>query len=334
MRRTLPLMFGVVLLLAVLPTTASAHRSSGDLALEIVKAPVAPDGTTARAPLDFVVLFRDPDPDVDGVGMKAGGTITVELDAAFDLSGNQLSPPHPGGLPPPPVIVLQGWPQSPRFDFPYTTEIVGNTVTLTLTDDWAVGAVGPGPKSLHLVLLASTNPGVPGRYSVDVTLRPDPGSPATLAGHGHVEIIPKVRPSVNAVSLFSGPPGPPPPFFNPLFQDLSLGEDGRRVGMYLWERGGAAAEGVDLEMMNRNHGRLVQDGHTVGHIHIRAPSGASDHTLVSEGPSTVGPAFVTGIPTGIFITKFTPDPTVAGLYEVLFSLNGGNTQTMRYDVTE
>lgn len=333
-RRLLALTIGVVVALALLPTGVSAHRSSGDLTLDVVKAPVAPDGTTAGAPLDFVVMFRNQDPDVDGVGMKAGGTITVELDAAFDLSGNQLSPPHPGGLPPPPAIVLQGWPQSPRVDFPYTTEIVGNTVMLTMTDDWAVGGAGPGPKALHLVLLASTNPAVPGGYSIDLAIRPDPGSPATLQGHGHVEIIPRVRPSVNVVSLFSGPPGPPPPFFNPLFQDLALGEDGRRVGMYLWERGGGAAAGVDVEMVNANHGRLVQDGRTVGHVHISAPKGASDHTLVSEGPSGVGPAFVTGIPTGILITKFTPDPTVAGLYEVSFSMNGGNTQTMRYDVAE
>ncbi len=319
--------FTVALLLALLPTSAAPTGRSDDPRLQVVKAPVAPDGTTAGAALDFVVNFADPDPAVPGVAMKAGGTITIELDRAFDLSGNQGI-----DLPPGVVIILQGWPQSPRVPFPYTADIVGNTVTLTLTSDWPVGTFGPGPKSVHLALLDSTNPPVAGRYSVDMTIQPGPREP-TLERQGRIKIIDDVRASVNVVSLFSGG-GPPPPFFNPLFQDVALGEAGHEVGMYLWENGGAAAEGVDVQMINPRFGRLVQDGRNVGRVWIRAPRHARNYTIVSTGPSVEISAFVTGVPTGLLVTQFTPDSSVAGHYSVVFRMTGGKRQTMHYEVSD
>ena len=315
-----------LLMIGLVPTTASAKESTRDLELSVSRAPVAPDGTTAGAPLDFVVTFADPDPAVDGVGLKKGATITLKLDKAFDMSGNQGSPA------PSPVIILQGWPQSPRVPFPYTTDIVGNTIILTMVEDWAVGAFGPGPKAVHLALLDSTNPKRAGRYKVDLAIKPDPGSKKTLRGHDRVKIIHKVRPSVNVISLFSGPPGPPPPFFNPLFQDVALGDSGRQVGMYLWEKGGAAALGVDIKMVSPWLARLVQDNHVVGWVQIRPPKGAFAHSLVSTGPSVEGPAFVTGVPTGILVSQFTPDPAVPGDYKVTFKMKRGNSQTMHYHV--
>jgi hypothetical protein len=203
-----------------------------------------------------------------------------------------------------------------------------------MTDEWAVGDFGPGPKAVHLALLLSTNPEVAGRYSIDVAITPDPGGP-TMEGHGHINIIPNVRPSVNVVSLFSGPPGPPPPFFNPLYQEVSPGEAGVQVGMYLWERGGGPASGTELRMINADRGMLVQDGRSIGQVRIDSPRGAADHTLVvSTTPSPFeGPAFVTGQPTWVLVTQFTPDEAVPGDYTVTFSMNGGNTQTMHYDVS-
>ena len=44
------------------------------LEVSIRKAPIAPDGTTAKAKTDIVLTFVDPDPDVDGIGLKAGAT--------------------------------------------------------------------------------------------------------------------------------------------------------------------------------------------------------------------------------------------------------------------
>jgi len=104
--------------------------------------------------------------------------------------------------------------------------------------------------------------------------------------------------------------------------------------MYLWERGGSAAIGVDLVMMTARHGHLVQDGETVGQVWIHAPKGAHNQTLTSDGPSVEVEAFVTGIPTGKFVTVFTPDPEVAGNYEVIFQMRDGNSQVLHYNVSD
>ncbi len=325
MKKLLGIMVAM-LLLGALPAAASA-QASDELKLQFVKAPVGPDGTTQGAALDFLVQFADPDPAVDGVGLKAGGTITLELDSAFDLSGNE------GLTTGPPAIILQGWPQSPAFPFRYTTEIVGNTITLTMAQDWLVGEVGPGAKAVHLLLLASSNPDRPGHYPISMSIQPDPASNDTLDGHGRVKIINEVRASVNVISLFSGPPGPPPPFFNPLYQDVALGDAGHQVGMYLWNRGGSAAVGVGIEMSSPERGRLMQDGRKIGWVRIDAPKGASEHVLTSTGPSTEFPAFGTGVSTGQLVTLFTPDSAVAGHYVVTFTMKHGNSQTMHYDVS-
>lgn len=315
--------------LLVLSGTATADRRGGDLAISVARAPIVPDGVTAGAPPDLVVTFRDPDPTVPGIGLAAGGTITIELDDAFDLTGDQLTPPKPPGPPPTPAILLQGWPQSPRPDFPYTTTVIGNTVTLTMTAAWPVGAFGPGPKAVHLALFASANPPRPGRYTVDVTVVPAPGDPP-LEGHGHVAIVPVDPPAVSVVSLFSGTP--PPPFPNPLHQAVSLGDEGLRVGMYLWHRAGRPAVGIELVRTDADHYRLVRGRRTVGHVHITSPPGARDHVLTSEGPSVLGTTFVAGVPTGLLLTTFVPDPHVAGSYVVAFSMTGGERAVMHYDV--
>jgi len=322
-----------LLLLGLSPAVASAHKSDDGLKLSFVRAPVAPDGTTKGAPLDFLVVFADADPAVDGVGIKKGGTITVKLDPAFDMSGDQ------GTSQGPPAIILQGWPQSPRVPFPYSTDITGNTVTLTLNSDWDVGAFGPGPKAVHLLLLGSRNPERAGKYRVDLSIRPDPASKKTLEGSGKITIISKVRASVNVVSLFSGLPPGPPPLFNPLYQEVSLGDAGVPVGMYLWNKGGAPALGVDIEMKGPRRGRLMQNGHKVGWIKIKAPKGASKQTLTSmtvagdvPGPSVEAAAFGTNIPTGLLISQFTPDPEVPGHYHVIFKMKRGNKQVMHYTV--
>ncbi|GMQ97816.1 MAG: hypothetical protein BMS9Abin17_0319 [Acidimicrobiia bacterium] len=328
-KRLLASLFSVALIMGVAPA-AFAHSSSDDLSLSITKAPVAPDGTTAGAAVDFVVSFVDPNPNIDGIGMKTGGTIEIELDDEFDLTGNQgTTGPGPGQG----VAILQGWPQSPLVTFPYTTEIDGNTITLTMTADWAVGDFGPGPKAVHLALFESVNPDA-GRYEVEIEIQPDPSSSRTLSGERRMRILKNVRPSINVISVKSGPPGPPPPFFNPLYQDVELGGSGRQVGMYLWDRSGSPAIGVDVEMVNARHGHLVQEGKIIGSVRIRAPHGARNQTLVSAGASVEEPAVVSGIATGVIITTFTPDPAVEGHYRVTFRMNGGNSQTMRYNVTD
>lgn len=318
----------LVLAAALLVPAAAAHES---LDISVAPAPIGPGGTTAGEVTDFVLTFIDRNPAVDGIGMVAGGSVTVELPPEFTNTGS-------GGDG---LILLQGWPQSPPAPppaFPWTTAVDGTTVSATLTADFLVGAFGPGVKQVHLLLNGFRNPTNPGVYDVGLTIRPDPDSTVTHSGVARVKIVPRTRPSINIVSVFSGPPGPPPPFFNPLFQDVEPGDSSRNVGMYLWGAGSSVAEGVfdpmigvDVVMQSDRRGALVQDGRVVGHVAVRAPRGARHLTLTSLGPSTLGNAAVTGFETGVLIVALTTDPHATGTYTVTFRLNGGNSQS--FEVT-
>jgi hypothetical protein len=311
---------GFCVAVALLASTASS-KSTDDLNVTIAKAPVAPDGTAAGALTDFVLTFVDRDPDVDGIALKNGATVEIKLPADFKNTGPGTNN----------VVLLQGWPQSPQVPFPYTIDIVGNTVTLTLNKDWNPGDVGPGVKQCHLVLLGFRNPTRPGNYDVPLKIETEPGG-EVLRGVGRVRIIPKALPSVNVVSLFSGG-GPPPPFNNPFYQCIEQGEDALTVGLYLWGRASAALVDVDIEM-NKGKGavrtgRFVdEDGRTVGHVRIRGPKGAADFSVKTAGASVETNAFVTGVPVGLLLTDFCPDPDVPGDYTIEYSLNGGNTETL------
>lgn len=315
MRRSVALLSSVVLMLAI-TGVATADPPGGSLDLAITKAPIAPDGVTAGAPTDFVISFLDLNPNVDGLTLESGDTIEVVLPAEFiPGAGQNLG------------VLLQGWPQSPPApppSFLWTTTIVGNTVTLELTSDWAPGEFGgPGAKQVHLVLLGWTNPS-PGSYPIELTVNSD----ETLHGVGRVHIIPNVNPSINAVSIFSGG-GPPPPFNNAIYHSVDSGETTNPVGLYLWERGGGEFLGVDVSMKSPQHGTLVDsDGRAVGQVNIKAPKGADDYTLTTMGPSVLGTSFLTNLPVGILQFEFTTDADTTGRYQITFRLNNGNKQTI------
>ncbi|MHC4408683.1 MAG: hypothetical protein ACYS0E_04750 [Planctomycetota bacterium] len=315
-----------LLFVAALLAPAAASGPDGGLKVTIVRAPVAPDGTTAGAQTDFVLTFVDRDPAVDGVALKKGAKIEVYLPDGFKNTGPQGNN----------VVLLQGWPQSPQVPFPYSIDIDGNKVTLTLTKDWKPGDVGPGVKQCHLVLLGFRNPTKAGPQKVALKIQPEPGA-RYMAGVGTMKILPRARPSVNVVSLFSGG-GPPPPFNNPLYQCVEKGDDPHRVGLYLWDKDSAPFVGVDIAMDAKaerrgghvlRHGRFVdENGDTVGQVWIEGPSGATGVDLTTEGKSVKVNAFVTGVPVGLLLTQFTPDPKVKGDYTVRFKLNNGNTETL------
>jgi hypothetical protein len=281
----------------------------------VVKAPIVPDGTTAGAVTDIVVSFLDPDPAVDGIGIATGGTISVDLPAGFVRTDAEAANV---------AIILQGWqasPAAPPPAFIWTTAVSGNTVTATLTADFLVGAFGPGPKQIHLRLTGFRNP-PPGRYALDLAIRPDPGSAVTMNGTGTVQIIPQTVPSLNSVSVVNG--APPPPFPNPVYQTVAAGDDPLLFGFYLWNATGAPLLGVDIQRQSATQYRLVDAGGTnIGAIVIDAPTGASTIDLVSQGPSVEVPAFVSTVPTGLLRAQLEPDPNVTGTYTVTFRLDDG-----------
>lgn len=321
MRRLSPLLFAFALLVMVVPAAGAATNSI--LPVSIEKAPIVPDGTTANEITDFVLTFVDRDPSIDGLSLLAGATVTATLPDAFvnTMAGDINT-----------AILLQGWPQSPPFPFPWITEVSGNAVTATLTSDYLVGDFGPGVKQVHLFLGDFRNPG-PGVYQVDLVIKPDPASSATFTGTGTVRILPKSRPSVNAVSVFSGG-GPPPPFNNAIYQTVAAGDDAADVGLYLWDKGSSVADGiinpfvdVAIVMSNLSRGRLVQGNKTVGHVWIDAPAGAAVYGITG-GPSFLGIAAVSEIDVGILVTTFSTDPNATGVYTIGFQLNNGNTQQL------
>lgn len=325
MRRVLFLVFAAALLLGVTPVVTSASDS---LFITTAKAPVTPDGTTAGAATDFVMTYVDRDPAVDGIGMKAGGTATAILPPEFvDVGGDAGNT----------AVLVQGWPQSPPApppDFIWTTSVTGNTITLTLDEDFLIGDFGPGPKQMHLLLNTFRNPVVPGRYPVHLEIKPDPASDEVYRGVARVSIQPAADPSVEVVSVFSGG-GPPPPFNNPFYQTVSAGDSSLDVGMYLWEAGSSVADGVftpmvdaELVMSSASSGRLIQNGVKVGEVRIQAPRGASDYAFTANGPSVLGAAAVTGFDTGILVTSLATDPAVTGTYVVKISLDGGNSHEL------
>lgn len=334
-RRTVALLSAMLLALSLLGGHALA--APGKLDVSTVRAPVAPDGVTAGAQTDFVLSFADLDPSVGGIDMYEGGTVQVTLPEAFVNGGDPVVPSGPTCGPPLVVdcstaVFLQGWPQSPQLPFPDVTwEQATNTFVLTATADWfADPPEAPGVKQVHLIALGFTNPERPGGYPVEVTIQPDPESSETLSGTARVRILPRSRPSINVLSTVN--PGPPPPFPNAIYQTVQR-DDGQPLdlltyGFYLWGHDNDALVGATIDMTSSRHG-LVRDaaGAPVGTVSIRAPGTARDFELVSDTSVEV-PANITGVPVGLMRVQFSPDPDVAGDYELRFRLFGGNVQRM------
>ena len=334
MKKTLWFVLASVLTLA-LAGVATAHPPKPSV-LPVSNAPVAPDGTTASAITDFVITVVNRNPSINGLDLKEGATIEIVLPKGFTNVGEGANT----------AILLQGWPQSPPAPppaFPWTLAVDGNKLTVTFTGAFGPGELGPGMKQIHLLLNGFRNPDEAGKYSIDVAITPDPAAKVTMNHTSVVKILPRVRPSIHALALFSGPPGPPPPFFNPIYQTVTQGEAARQVGFYLWNWGGEAFIGVDLVMDTATHGLLVKDKQTVGYVKIRAPKGASGFTfetldaVVADG-TPAGPselleaAFLTGVPVGKLLTRFAPDPNITGKYEIMIRLRGGNVEWLFVDV--
>lgn len=320
-----------------------AHRGGGHdgrLTIKIDKAPVAPDGTTAGAVTDIVISFGDPNPNVGGIGLRAGSTISVQLPPEFVDTGTQpfASFATPGCAPPlvegcNTALVLQGWPQSPLPPFPTATwEPSTSTITATMAADWLPAGPGaPGPKQLHLLLLGFRNPDRAGRYPVRVEIRPDPNDAQVLRGTGHLRILSKTRPSVELLSTVNG--APPPPFPNSLHQQLESGGQPLRYGWYLWGADGLPLEGATLKMVSAKRGLILDGaGSPVGSVRIRAPRHARGVELVATGPAVATPAFITGVPAALLQADLRVDPSTPGDYRVVVRLWRGAPRTMSVEV--
>ena len=304
-------------MLVPLALTASVAADT-TVSITTAKAPIVPNGTTTGADPDFVVTFADRHPDVPGIDVLAGGTLSLTLpqdfvqdDPAAALTG----------------AILQGWPQSPRLPFPALTyDPATHTIIATTPIDLLYqSSENPGPKQMHLILPGFTNP-QPGCYPIELTIQPDPTDSSTINGSGSVHIMPKSRPSIEAISVTNG--APPPPFPNSIYQTVTAGESPLSWGFYVWGAHNAPFIGVDLEQRNMNHYAMVDvDGSTVGHVRIEAPAGAGEYSIEANASIAANGA-VLGIPTGLLTAQFHPDPDATGDYTIRWRINNGNEQSM------
>jgi hypothetical protein len=336
MRRMIIAVFGACLGLTLVAIPPADADPPGALNVTAGLAPVAPDGLTAGAVTDFIVGLADIDPDVDGIGLKAGGSIRITLPDEFvnegvlPVVGNGAIP----GCGPPAIttcstaVILQGWPQSPRLPFPDVSwEPASNTVVISATADWLpAGPAAPGPKTVHLQLFGFTNPERPGNYSIDVSVQPDPNTDHILFGRGKVRIDRNVKANVSSLSLANG--GPPPPFPNTLFQTVSPGDPSLTMMLYLWAADREPLVGASFED-GAARVRLITDsaGRPVGRVKVSPPSGAEDWSLTSSGPAVEAPAFLTGYETATLRAVLETDAQSTGTYAVQFHLFGGNSIT-------
>ena len=329
--RLLVVMAIVMAVGAVVPVVA-VGAAGGVLDVSVAKAPPAPDGTNAGAVTDLVVTFADPDPAVPGIGIKQGGTIRVALPDGFVNTG--LPVVGIGGQPgcAPPVVqgcstavVLQGWPQSALIPA-VSYEAATNTFVLTALADWMPGGIAaPGPKQVHLIAFGFVNPQRPGNHRVDVTIQPEPNDPATTAGTGTVHILANPQ----ATILPNSQANPGPPFPNTLYQQVTAGDESLTMRFFMWDRDQAPIVGADIVMNGRVGDIVDADGRRIGQVRVSPPPGASDYSIITDGPSVQAPAFVSGLPTGALKVRLQTDPTATGDYEVTFRLINGNTRSHR-----
>ncbi len=323
------LMIGGLFAFAV-PSPAAA----GDIVHSIIKAPVTPDGDVAGALTDLVInLDTDMDPAVPGRSLLSGRTIKVTLPDDFVNEGKPLgralSECVPSTLECNTAVLLQGWPQHPIVPPLYELSMEGtHTLVFTALTDITPGVAFPGPgiKQMHLLLSGFTNP-KPGTYEIAVEAETGPGG-AVENGIGIVQILPKPMPSIDVTSTVD--PSTP----NTIFQSTTVGAEAPwPFDVLMWGKGGDPLVGAELVWVNANHSTLRVDGANVGHVRVKAPAGASGYSVSAAGPSVNVPAPIMLVDTGRMRFHFQAG-SVAGDYEVTFTLNGGNTVQMNIAVTE
>ena len=311
----------------------------------IAKAPVIRDGNVQDQPFDYVItLDRSLNPNVPGRSLAAGDTIKIHFPDAWDFSDlgdypvaspGSSSDCVPGNLVCSAAVLLQGWPQNPIGPPNYSLSVEGNTFVYTAINDiMPNGSGAPGIKQMHLILNGLTNP-KPGHYRIRVEAQTGPGG-SVETGSVLVHVLPKDRPSINVTSVFN----PPQPFPNTIYQEADTNAMAPLVWSFLlWGKNGVPLDDVWLNWTDADEAELRQDGKTVGHLYIDAPSGAGgqdgyvvDATGLPAAPVIGSTPGIGPQPVGLLQLQFMTG-SEPGDYVTTLMLNGGNAVQMTVTAT-
>ena len=328
---------------AAVPEMQAAAVNEG-IVREIVRAPVAPDGTTAGRVTDFVINLEVPlTPSLPGLTLLEGSQIRISLpdeivyenETDFPIKSVGEENCTPGNLQCSTAVLIQGWPQNPvrppvkKYDLAYDADT--HTMIFTALQDLLPAPPRePGIKQIHLILNGFTNPAEAGAYPVEVVA--EVGLDGTSQqGTGILQVLPEPRPSLNVTSVFNGEPPYRP---NTFYQLANPGQ----FSLYpydflLWDAEGAAWEGVTIETVDSRHSLIVRGDAVIGHVYIDAPALAEGQQVSTPAPSTIIKTPVTGFETGRLTVCFRAG-SVPGDYVATFKLNGGNTVRMFVEVID
>ena len=355
---------------AFLALVLCGTASADGIVASIEKAPVIADGDVTGMPTDYVINFSGSlDHNVPGRSLAAGDVIKVIFPPDFDLGNvNPMYPLLDAPTPLPPVaplqdndcvpayltcttaVILRGWPQDPYFPpalfHTLSIDLAENALVFTAKQDLVANPpVSPGIKQIHLILNGIYNPS-PGNYRIRVEAQTGPGG-SWETGSGLLKVVPRTRPSIGITSVFvkatSGqlPGGPacgpgtnPPNPDNPIYQEAAINATAPfDWTLLMWGAGNMPLSDVSLAWANPKHALLVRGGHTIGHLRIDAPKGASGFgitvnplgcpTSMGGAPVIAGTPGIGPQPVGRMDLRFHTGDT-AGTYTTEISLNNGN----------
>ncbi|MGI9324868.1 MAG: hypothetical protein ACR2PZ_06580 [Pseudomonadales bacterium] len=343
----------VLCTLSFLISGAFQFAHAGTLIDRFKKAPIVADGVTAGRQTDFVIdLGSSQDPAAPGLDLAEGEQLRITLPNSFIFDeGLLLQFPicSLGGMCPSTLmpdacaggtlacttgVFLQGYPQSA---IPPFVSRDGNTLIYT-----ARGDTGPVIRNAHVIGKAIINPG-PGKYTVKVQHVAADGE-VIEEDSGRLHIVPKIRPSINQISIYAANPAPPPGFLNAVYQSVLPDELPLPWNYFVWDKGGVPFTGIELQRVTEDHYLLRLNGkRTVGQASIEAPDGASGFTLTNTLSDTLPNTPVIGLspgggpppPTQRYEIQFDPGiEPLPGRYITTIRLNNGNSTQMFVDVSD
>ena len=335
-----------------------------DFVRSIDRAAIAQNGDVVGSTTNLVVtLDRSLHPETPGLDLQPGDRLAFALPEAFDTTNIATYPVadftsspecKPGNLRCTTLVLLQGWPQSaiiplvppgsPDAKHLYTIDYDADNrvISAQILPDFAeVPAWGPGIKQVHLTLHGFTNPKLPGRYPIGVTLTGADGT-VKAEGFGFATIRGSAGATIFPSSVFSESDdnGMPPPNPNLFWQKAKVSSQlPMHWDFLMWDAEGRPYETVSLHSSDTAHAEIRSGETPIGYVVVSAPPAASGHEVGLVRHRQIGATPIIGKSFGepkpaTHMTSSFMTGDVPGRYVITFSMIDGNSSVMIVDVTE